>query len=182
MSLQLLPVLLLGIGSRIKHSEFGDGVVIGVKPDKYTIMFISHGKKEIEVSFPFEVIEAVETPNNLFSVADLEKLLINILNKHSDQVENVPLGDRWIGGKMILTPKSSSDASKEIPIETFFHKIVMIRDRIRTLEQRVNASKGLNEEEKINIQQYITKIYGSLTTFNILFKRKEDHFVGDKGD
>jgi hypothetical protein len=69
--------------------------------------------------------------------------------------------------------------SKEIPIDTFFHKIVMMRDRLRVLEQRVNASK-MDDEDKVNIQQYITRCYGSMTTFNILFKEPQHYFNGDK--
>ena len=82
---------------------------------------------------------------------------------------------------MILKPGEEGLKEKEVPIETFFHKIVMVRDRLRVMEQRVNSS-NLNDEEKVNLQQYITRIYGSLTTFNVLFKYKEHNFVGDKGD
>ena len=99
----------------------------------------------------------------------------------SDISEIVPLGDRWKGGNMLLQPEDKSLKPKEMPIEAFFHKIVMVRDRLRVMEQRINASK-LEEEEKINLQQYITRIYGSLTSFNVLFKNKEDQFVGEKGD
>jgi len=80
-----------------------------------------------------------------------------------------------------LIPGEAGLKPKEIPIETFFHKIVMLRDRLRVMEQRINAS-DLSDEEKVNLQQYITRIYGSLTTFNILFKNKEDNFVGEKGE
>jgi hypothetical protein len=79
---------------------------------------------------------------------------------------------------MILQPGDTSLKSKEIPIDTFFHKIVMVRDRLRVMEQRINSSK-LTDEEKVSLQQYITRIYGSLTSFNVLFKYKDDHFKGD---
>ena len=80
---------------------------------------------------------------------------------------------------MILKPRDASLKSKEIPIETFFHKIVMTRDRLRVMEQRINSHKGLSGEEKVNLQQYITRIYGSLTTFNVLFDDRDYHFRGD---
>jgi hypothetical protein len=83
---------------------------------------------------------------------------------------------------MILRPDDPALKEKEVPIETFFHKIVMVRDRVRVMEQRINANNALSDEEKINLQQYITRIYGSLTTFNILFKYKEQQFVGEKSD
>ena len=82
---------------------------------------------------------------------------------------------------MLVQPKDASLKPKEISVEAFFHKIVMLRDRIRVLEQQVNAHKKLSDEDKVNLQQYITRIYGSLTTFNVLFKNKEQWFVGEKG-
>lgn len=89
------------------------------------------------------------------------------------------LGEKWSGGEIILKPKEVNLKPKHIPIEIFFHKIVMIRDRLRVLEQKINSSKKLTDEEKIDIQQYITRIYGSLTTFNLLFKRKSSYFIGE---
>jgi hypothetical protein len=80
---------------------------------------------------------------------------------------------------MILDPGQAGLASKEIPIDQFFHKIVMLRDRIRVMEQKINSSK-LEEIEKIEMQQYITRMYGTLTTFNVLFKSQNDYFVGEK--
>ena len=82
---------------------------------------------------------------------------------------------------MILQPANPGLSGKEIPIDVFFNKIIMLRDRLRVMEQRINANDKLSEEEKINLQQYLTRIYGSLTTFNVLFKNDSDHFVGEKG-
>lgn len=172
----------IGIGSRIKHSTFGIGVVIQIKYSSYTVTFIEEGIKEISKDFSnVEVLDKTLPPNELVSLFDIEKSFMQIIQRYSDIQENVQLGSKWTGGSMILKPSDSNLKEKVIPIDAFFHKIVMIRDRIRTLEQRVNASK-LTDEEKVNIQQYITRIYGSLTSFNVLFKRQEDYFIGDKGE
>lgn len=169
----------LGIGSRINHESYGKGVIINVRSDAYLITFIESGYKELSTDEPLEILDEMVPDTDMISAWEMEQTLKKLLQKWSDITEVVPLGDKWKNGKMILQPGSSGLASKEVPIDLFFNKIVMVRDRLRVLEQRVNSS-NLNNEEKVNIQQYITRIYGSLTTFNILFKYKEDHFVGEK--
>ncbi|MFN8344342.1 MAG: hypothetical protein U0X91_05040 [Spirosomataceae bacterium] len=170
---------ILGVGSRVRHADFGDGVVINLKSGSYTITFVQHGTKVIKLNTPLEIIEAVELDTDFVSLFDVEQSLTKILQKWLDAGEVVPLGDKWKGGKLILKPGRSDLAPKEMTIDSFFHKIVMTRDRLRVLEQRINASK-LDDEEKINLQQYITKIYGSMTSFNLLFKNNEHYFVGEK--
>lgn len=93
-------------------------------------------------------------------------------------VGETPLAERWRGGQLVIKPGKEGTANKEIPVEAFFHKIVMLRDKLRVLEQKVNGAKGLADDEKVQIQQYITACYGSLTTFNVLFRDREDWFVG----
>lgn len=171
---------MLGVGSRIKHPQFGKGVVVQLRSDAYEITFIEHGTRQISRDYEgFEVIEAVETPSDLATYEKMEKSLIRVLRRFSDLQETLPLGSRWTGGKLMMIPGDPGLKEKEVPIEVFFHKIVMVRDRLRVMEQKINAS-DLTDEEKVDLQQYITRIYGSLTTFNVLFKNKEDYFVGDK--
>ena len=174
--------LTLGIGTRLQHTQFGPGVVVGVRYATYLISFINHGIKEIDKNdnhleeiIPENVTAEIETHS------DVEKSLLKILRLWGGMTETVRLGDRWLGGTMLLQPADKSLKPKEIPIDDFFHKIVMLRDRIRVMEQQINAHKKLSDEDKVNLQQYITRIYGTLTTFNVLFKNKEDNFVGEKG-
>lgn len=169
----------LGIGSRVKHPAYGEGVVIRLHAAAYELCFFTYGIKNVGRTYnSWEIIEAIPAENTI-SYTDAERSLMKILKTWSGINETVELGDRWTNGKMILQPAEDGLKNKEIPIETFFHKIVMVRDRLRVMEQRINSSK-LSDEEKVNLQQYITRIYGSLTSFNVLFKFKDDHFVGDK--
>jgi len=171
---------LLSIGSRIDHPEYGKGVVTNVSSKHYWVTFLENGLETIDLDAEFEVIESVEDEVDSVSFFDVERSLVKILEKWSDTHEKVAIADKWKGGKLVLEPNDGS-ANKEMPIETFFHKIVMVRDRIRVMEQKINSSKNLDDQEKVDLQQYITRIYGSLTSFNVLFKTKNDHFVGERG-
>ena len=131
------------------------------------------------ISEEVDRLERVDPDEDGVSLLDVELLMTKILRKWSDVTELVPIGDRWRKGTMILKPFDRSMKEKEIPVETFFHKIVMLRDRLRVMEQRINSNKTLSDAEKVDLQQYITRIYGSLTTFNVLFKNKEDQFRGE---
>ena len=170
---------LLGIGSRINHAEYGKGVVTNVSSKEYWVTFINGGLETIEIDSEFEVIEVAEKEVDTISLFDVEQSLLSILKKWNGLGEPVAIGDKWKGGNMKLVPGQAGLAHKDVPIDVFFHKIVMLRDRLRVMEQKINAS-NLEEIEKVELQQYITRIYGSLTTFNILFKSQNDHFVGEK--
>ena len=170
--------LTLGIGTRLQHTQHGPGVIVGIRYATYIISIIHQGVKEIDKNdthldeiIPENVSVEVETQS------DMEKSLLKILRLWGGINELVPLGDRWKNGTMLLQPADKSQKPKEIPIDVFFHKLVMARDRLRVLEQQLNAHKGLSDEEKVNLQQYITRIYGSFTTFNVLFKNKEHWFM-----
>jgi hypothetical protein len=173
---------LLGIGSRIKHKDYGIGVVTNLTSKHYWVTFIEDGLETIDLDDDIEVIEALENDDiDTVSLYEVEKSLKHLLQKWTDITPSIGLADKWKGGKLILEPNNNTQ-SKEIPIDTFFHKIVMVRDRIRVMEQKINSSKLLDDQEKIDLQQYITRIYGSLTTFNVLFQNKLDYFVGERSN
>lgn len=174
--------LTLGVGTRLQHTQFGPGVIVGVKYAVYLISFIHHGLKEVNKEDPqLDEIIPENASVEIETQSEAERSLLGILRLWGGLSEVVPLGDKWKGGTMVLQPGDRSVKPKEIPIDVFFHKIVMARDRLRVLEQQINGHKGLSDEEKVNLQQYITRIYGSFTTFNVLFKNKEQYFVGEKG-
>lgn len=172
---------LLGIGSRIQHEEYGFGVITNIDSRHYWVTFQNSGVETIDIDSEFEIIEALENDDvDTISFYEVEKTLRSILKKWSDISEIITIADKYKGGTLILKPADDNLSSKEIPIDTFFHKIVMVRDRVRVMEQKINSNKQLDEQDKIDLQQYITRIYGSLTTFNVLFKHKEDQFKGVK--
>jgi len=171
---------ILGIGSRVNHPAYGPGVVIGSEAVAYKVAFISHGIKHVGKQYKaWDIVEAIEDEGAV-RFSEAEKSLIKILQQWTDLTPQAELHGKWNDGTLILRPGDPSLQEKSIPIEVFFHKIVMVRDRLRVMEQRINSSEKLTDEDKVNLQQYLTRIYGSLTTFNVLFQQKSDYFVGDK--
>lgn len=171
---------LLGIGSRVKHPAYGDGVVIRLYTAAYEVAFMVYGIKNVGKEYDqWEIIERIETTEPV-TFTEAEKSLMKILRTWGEISEAVPIGDKWKGGVLLMQPQDKSLKPKDVPVETFFHKIVMLRDRLRVLEQKINSHPTLTDAEKIDMQQYITRIYGSLTTFNVLFKEKDHQFVGEK--
>lgn len=170
---------ILGVGSRIKHPSFGFGVVVRIHKKIYDVCFIEVGVKPVSKDFAVDVIERIE-PEYSVSFSEAEDALIKILREWSDITEVVSIGDKWKNGTLVMRPGDRSLKENEVPVDVFFNKIVMLRDRLRVMEQKINAHKGLSNDDKFDLQQYITRIYGSLTTFNVLFKHKGDHFEGQK--
>lgn len=172
-------------GTRIDHEKYGEGLVSRAGVTTLEVYFARGGKMEISRNDQdFEILESSSQPNDMPSVDPdvLQQLLDGLLEKHGLLQEVVEMGDKWNGGMLVLKPGKPGLQEKEISVDSFFHKIVMLRDRLRVLEQHINAHTVLTDSEKVNLQQYITRIYGSLTTFNILFRNKEDYFVGAGGD
>ncbi|MGF7139455.1 hypothetical protein [Roseimarinus sediminis] len=172
----------LAPGTRVSHPAYGEGMISKSHLTIYEIFFERGGKIELTKYNP--ELKILEQPENVertgLSLSEIEEALTFVLDKYQGITYAVKIADRWKKGMMIMKPANPDLQSKEVPIETFFHKIVMVRDRLRVLEQNINSHPSLSEEEKIQMQQYITRAYGSLTTFNVLFAEKEDHFKGQK--
>jgi hypothetical protein len=171
------------VGARVDHPRYGEGIVSENKLTSYEIFFERGGKIEItKRNTDLTLIaEGKGTSGNQgITLEELEHLMVYVLDKYQGLLPETELADKWKGGVLELKPANASLKSKEIPIDTFFHKIVMVRDRLRVLEQNINSHNALSDEEKVSLQQYITRIYGSLTSFNVLFSEKEDYFVGTK--
>jgi hypothetical protein len=174
----------LGVGSRISHPKFGSGVIVSVDSDYYKIYFsASEEVKTLARDYEGYTIDEAKMPDfPTLTMKDVEKAIREALMATSERAPLVPLGGKWMGGKLIIEPSDKSLQSKEIPVETFFRKIVMVREKLRVLEQNINNHPKLDDEDRINMQQYITRCYGSLTTFNMLFAYKEDQFKGSGKD
>lgn len=174
----------LGIGSRVDHPKYGKGVVVNLDAEYYTIYFLEEGAtRGIARDFDgLTALEKIETDAPPLTIEDLKQAVAEVLEHKYGAEEKIQLGNKWMGGTLLMKPGSDDLQPKEIPIETFFHKIVMVRDRLRVMEQQINAHKKLTDEEKVELQQYITRIYGSLTTFNVLFRYTEDQFKGTGGE
>ncbi|MDX9891392.1 MAG: hypothetical protein RBS29_02730 [Bacteroidales bacterium] len=171
------------IGTRIEHPKYGIGVISKNDTVTFKVIFIRGGEIEFsKLNAEFDVIDFQEMENQIpkVSLKEMEIVLKTILDKYNGLQYKVPLGKKWEGGTIILQPGNRDLKPKEIPVDAFFHKIVMMRDRLRVLEQNINSHPVLTDEEKLNIQQYITRCYGTMTTFNILFDDKEDFFIGNK--
>ena len=174
----------LAVGTRIDHPKYGEGIISQNNPLTYKIIFVRGGEIEFsKLNIQFDVLEEVETSveqKSGINIKEIETMLKYVLDRFNGLEYKVELGKKWQGGVMILQPANKDLKPKEILVEAFFHKIVMMRDRLRVLEQNINSHAGLSDEEKINLQQYITRCYGTMTTFNILFDEKEDFFIGSK--
>ena len=171
----------LHIGMSVRHPQYGLGTVKTISEITADILF-SDGKRTVEPNAaglepaePQMTASGLNLPLKQFVEQTLDAAVAKLgLEKPDAVVEQ--LGLRWHGGKVVLHPADATLQTKEVSLETFFHKIVMVRNNLRVLEQKINAHEKLSDGEKVEMQQYITKSYGSLTTFNVLFKEKEDQF------
>ena len=136
-------------------------------------------KSEREVFPIVSERERAAPPINEISDMDIEMILRRVIREEAGITAVAP-AEKWRGGSLVLRPGNPSLQERSWPIETFFHKIVMVRNRLRTLEQQVNAAE-MPEDVKVKLQGYISGCYGSLTSFNVLFADEEDQFKGSGG-
>jgi hypothetical protein len=178
----------LHIGMKVKHPEYGIGTVKTITEQSADIQFdtgkrtVSPEASGIEPAEPQVSISGLDRPLHLV-VAEAAAAVVRELGiEKPDSTIAEQLGARWHRGKLVLHPADPTVQTKEVPLEGFFHKIVMMRNNLRVLEQKINSHPTLTDGDKVELQQYITRCYGSMTTFNVLFKNKEDQFRGGAGD
>lgn len=171
----------LHIGMTVRHPQYGNGTVKTISETAAEILF-SDGKRTIAPEAagiePAEAtanVSGLSMPLAQFVEQTLEAAVQKLGLEKPDSGSG-KLGARWHKGKVVLHPADPTLQTKEVELEVFFHKIVMVRNNLRVLEQKINAHDKLSEAEKVEMQQYLTRSYGSLTTFNVLFKEKEDQF------
>jgi hypothetical protein len=171
----------LNIGMKVRHPQYGLGVVKTIAEGTADIDF-NEGRRTVapepsglEPAEPQAAVRGLEMPLAQFIQQTVDAAVLRLgLEKPESMVDK--LGARWHGGKLVMHPADPALQTKEVPLETFFHKIVMVRNNLRVLEQKINAHEKLSDGEKVEMQQYITRSYGSLTTFNVLFREKEEQF------
>jgi len=167
-----------GLGSIVRHRDFGRGRVVAYDDERYVIVF--GGGDTRTVAFTFDGLEADGHPGD----PELDRIVVamrDVLGDHGWLDVDLELGKRWVGGTLRLVPGKADTQPKDIPIEVFMKKLVGMRDKLRVLEQKINSHPSLAPEEKLELQGYITRCYGSMTTFNVLFTSRASWFVG-QGD
>ncbi len=176
----------LTIGLRVKHPQYGIGTVKTIAEKSAEIRFddglrtVDPELSELVPAEPSVAVSGLDVPLKQFLDSTIEAVLDRLGYERPDASVG-QLGARWHRGKMVLHPTDPTLQTKEVPLEVFFHKLVGIRNQLRVLEQKINSHPSLSDGEKVEMQQYVTRCYGSLTTFNLLFKNKEDQF-SSKGE
>ncbi|MBP9900016.1 MAG: hypothetical protein V9H26_27375 [Verrucomicrobiota bacterium] len=176
-----MKIQALSIGLKIRHPQYGVGTVKGIQERTAEIRFddgtrtIDPDASGVTPAEPSVSVSGLETPLQQFVETTIESVLDRLGYEQPDSVVE-QLGLRWHKGKMVLHPADPTLQTKEVPLEVFFHKLVGVRNQLRVLEQKINSHTSLTDGDKVEMQQYVSRCYGSLTTFNVLFKSKEEQF------
>jgi hypothetical protein len=176
-----IPIQSLHIGMQVRHPRYGVGTIKSLTEHTAEISFddaprtVDPALSELSAAEPAASLTNMELPLSTL-IRETAQATVDALGlEKADQLVE-GLATRWQRGTLVLRPADGSLQPKELPLEAFFHKVVMIRNNLRVLEQKVNASEKLSDADKFDLQQYITRCYGSLTSFNVLFKEKTDQF------
>jgi hypothetical protein len=181
-----MKIQALTIGMSVRHPQYGIGTVRTISEQTAEIRFsdtLRTVDPELGGLVPAEpgmAVSGLDQPLGQFVESIIEKI-IEQLGLEKPDTTVTELATRWQKGTMILRPSDPSLQTKEIPLEVLFHKIVGVRNQLRVLEQKINAHTILTDADKVEMQQYVSRCYGSLTTFNLLFKTKEGQF-SSKGE
>jgi len=173
----------LHVGMKVKHPQYGIGTVKTIAEHTADIRFeeglktVSPEPSDLQPAEPQVSVTGLVQPLAHF-VDQAAHAVVKALGLEKPESVVEELAARWQKGRVVLHPADPALQTKEVPVEAFFHKIVMMRNNLRVLEQKINGHEKLSDAEKIDMQQYITRCYGSMTTFNVLFKNKEDQFSG----
>ena len=173
----------LHVGMKVKHPQYGPGTVKTIGEHTAEIRFdeglrtVSPESSDLQPAEAQVSVSGLAKPLALF-VAETARAVVQELGLEKPDSIVEELGVRWHRGRLVMHPADPSLQAKEVPVETFFHKIVMMRNNLRVLEQKINGHEKLSDAEKVELQQYISRCHGSMTTFNLLFKNKEDQFGG----
>lgn len=173
----------LHVGMKLRHPQYGPGVVKTIHERTAEVRFddavrtVDPELGDLQPAEPMASVHGLAVPLAQF-VAETTRAVLDGLGVEQPPRGIEKLGTRWQRGTLVLRPADPALQAKEVPVEVFFHKIVMMRNNLRTLEQKINAHDKLSDAEKVELQQYITRCYGSMTTFNLLFRDKDDHFTG----
>jgi hypothetical protein len=162
----------------VRHVQFGSGRIVSYEGDAYVILFRGGETRRVAFTFPDLQAEAAAGDPD---TDRLKQAVREVLGDYGWIDVDLELAKRWVGGTLRLIPGKETTQAKDVPLETFFKKIIGIRDRLRALEQKLNSHPALAPEEKLELQGYISRCYGSLTTFNVLFGTPESQFKG-QGD
>lgn len=169
------PAPRLGIGTIVKHFQLGAGRIVAYEPGQYVIVF--RGADTRRVAFGYDGLDVAEQKGDP-ETDRIRQAVRDVLGEHGWIDVDLELAPRWAGGTLRLIPGKADTQGRDVPLEVFFKKLTQVRDRLRVLEQKVNAHPTLAPEEKLDLQGYITRCYGSLTTFNVLFGAEGSRFQG----
>lgn len=166
-----------GIGTMVRHPSFGLGRIVGYEGDQYAVQFKGDEVRLVASYFDMEAVSLDGDPE----LDRIKQAVREVFQDFGWLDPDLEMPSRWRGGRLDMIPGKEDTQSKSVPIETFFKKVIGIREKLRVLEQKINNHSSLSQEEKLELEGYVTRCYGSLTSFNNLFRDEMSQFRGTGG-